>query len=95
MKLKKKMQNVLKKGDNLLNKDKKNLKKFMKDHKKEVDEINVKYFNLFNQCGNEASGKEQLGLTGAFLYLFVKYSNFPKEEKLKLLENVVKQVEKE
>lgn len=74
----------------------KRLKRFMQANEKEAQDIMTKHNALFNKLAKEGGSADlQLGLTGVLFYSILKSTNMPRNEKVKLLENLIRQIKKE
>ena len=69
---------------------KKALKKFLKENKKEVNALMKSYADLFNKCGKETgSGEVQLAFSGAVMIpMFAIMGNVPLGTKLILIKKM-------
>lgn len=72
-----------------------NLNRFLLANKREILKLNKIHVNLFNAVGKKYSdGGLQLAFTGSIILAFLKGIKVPKKEKINLLKNALKLVEK-
>lgn len=76
--------------------EKSKFKWFMKKHQNDYDALINSFVALFNKCSKETkNGAIQFVLLGSVLASFLKSSGFSKDEKIKLLDELKTNLERE
>lgn len=87
--------NLLK--NNLVDKNPRELKKFIQKNKKEINSWLEKYIQLFNECGKETKkGEIQISFTLSLIVSIMQsMKDMPKKHKLIMVEKLMDELEKQ